>query len=64
MQEDNMQEETVEAEILVKDNTKANRLMKSEAARARRKMIKETLETKILNEWAKSRRERKSSKKK
>ena len=41
-----------------------NRLMKSEAARARRKNLKETLETKILHEWAKARRDKKAAKKK
>ena len=64
MQEENMQEETVQVEILAKDLKKSDRMLKSEAARTRRKLIKETLETKILNEWAKSRRERKATKKK
>ena len=48
MQKENTQEETMlESDpIIVKDYTKADRLMKSEAARARRKNLKETLETK------------------
>ena len=64
MQEQNMQEETVHEEIPVKDYKKADRMLKSEAARARRKSIKETIETKILHEWAKARREKKAAKKK
>jgi hypothetical protein len=66
MQKENTQEETMlESDpIIVKDYTKADRLMKSEAARARRKNLKETLETKILHEWAKARRDKKAAKKK
>lgn len=64
MQAQNMQEETVHEEIPVKDYKKADRMLKSEAARARRKSIKETIETKILHEWAKARREKKAAKKK
>ena len=64
MQEEPVHEEIVHEEIVVKDYKKADRLMKSEAARARRKSIKETLETKILHEWAKARRDKKAAKKK
>lgn len=64
MQAQNMQEETVHEEIPVKDYKKADRMLRSEAARARRKSIKETIETKILHEWAKARREKKAAKKK
>ena len=65
MQEENMQEETAHEEIVVKDvPKKADRMMKSEAARSRRKSLKETLEIKILHEWAKARREKKAAKKK
>jgi len=64
MQEQNMQEETVKDEIVVKDYKKADRMMRSEAARAKRKSLKETLEKKILHEWAKARRDKKAAKKK
>jgi hypothetical protein len=64
MQKEHMQEETVVEEIVVKDTKKADRIMRSEAARARRKALKETLETKILHEWAKARRDKKAAKKK
>lgn len=49
---------TVELE-LIKNTAKADRLSRSEAARAKRKELKQIRETKILNEWAKQRRERK-----
>jgi hypothetical protein len=64
MQKEHMQEETVVEEIVVKDTKKADRIMRSEAARARRKALKETIETKILHEWAKARRDKKAAKKK
>lgn len=64
MQEEHMQEETIVEEIVVKDAKKADRIMRSEAARARRKALKETIETKILHEWAKARRDKKAAKKK
>ena len=64
MQEQNMQEETVKDEIVVKDYKKADRMMRSEAARAKRKSLKETVEKKILHEWAKARRDKKAAKKK
>lgn len=59
------EEETVvfeELEVIkqrIKNTAKANRLLRSEAARAKRKELKQIRETKILNEWAKQRRERK-----
>jgi hypothetical protein len=49
---------TIELE-LIKNTAKADRLSRSEAARAKRKELKQIRETKILNEWAKQRRERK-----
>ena len=64
MQEEHMQEETIVEGIVVKDTKKADRMMRSEAARVRRKSLKETLETKILHEWAKARRDKKAAKKK
>lgn len=63
MQEEHMQEET-QAEIVVKNTKKADRIMRSEAARSRRKSLKETIETKILHEWARARRDKKAAKKK
>jgi hypothetical protein len=44
---------------LIKNTAKANRLLRSESARAKRKELKQIRETRILNEWAKQRRERK-----
>ena len=64
MQEEHMQEETIVEGIVVKDTKKADRMMRSEAARVRRKSLKETLETKILHEWARARRDKKAAKKK
>jgi hypothetical protein len=55
-----MQFEDTTAELeLIKNTAKADRLSRSEAARAKRKELKQIRETKILNEWAKQRRERK-----
>ena len=48
-------------EIETKDFTRANRMEKSQAARARRKETKIIREIRRLNEWAKSRRERKNA---
>lgn len=55
------EDETVSIEEieLIKNTAKADRLSRSEAARAKRKELKQIRETKILNEWAKQRRERK-----
>jgi hypothetical protein len=50
---------TLEELELLKNTAKANRLLRSESARAKRKELKQIRETKILNEWAKQRRERK-----
>ena len=46
---------------LIKNTAKANRLLRSESARAKRKELKNIRETKILNEWARQRRERKQN---
>ena len=40
---------------------RASRLMKSKTARAKRSIVKKIRETKIMNKWAKKRRERKKS---
>lgn len=53
--EDNVAYEDVE----FKDLKKADRMLRSEAARQRRKELKQVRETRTLNEWAKARRERK-----
>lgn len=58
-----MQEQIAYEEIEHKDYTKAERMLRSEAARARRKETKNVRETKIMNEWARARRARKSAKK-
>ena len=42
----------------LKDHKKADRMLRSEAARARRKETKHIREMKIVNEWAKNRRDR------
>lgn len=55
--EDNVAYEDVE----FKDLKKADRMLRSEAARQRRKELKQVRETRILNEWAKARRERKNN---
>jgi len=57
------EDETVSFEELepIKNTAKANRLLRSESARAKRKELKNIRETKILNEWARQRRERKQN---
>lgn len=42
-----------------KDMKAADRLMRSETARNKRRSVKSVIETKIMNAWAKSRRVRK-----
>lgn len=39
---------------------KADRMLRNESARARRKQLKHIREMKLINEWAKARRDRKS----
>lgn len=58
-----MQELTAFDEIETKSFKKAERMLRSETARQRRKMLKEIRETRTLNEWAKQRRARKANKK-
>lgn len=55
-----MQEQPAFEEIETKSYKRAERMLRSEAARQRRKELKEVRETRILNEWAKQRRARKS----
>tara|TARA_R110002153_G_scaffold36601_3_gene108021 strand:+ start:162 stop:341 length:180 start_codon:yes stop_codon:yes gene_type:complete len=45
---------------MAKEKTAAERLRKSEAARAKRKVVKDTVTTKTENEYAKARRDRKN----
>lgn len=59
-----MQEETAFEEIETKSFKKAERMLRSENARQRRKTLKEVRETRTLNEWAKQRRVRVNTKKK
>ena len=59
-----MQEQVAyeEETMVAKDFKKADRMLRSEAARARRKETKQVREMKLLNEWARARRERKAKK--
>lgn len=57
------QEQVTHEDININFNkgvTKADRMLRSDAARARRKELKQIREMKIVNEWAKARRERKA----
>ena len=54
-----MQTKTAFEEIETKPRKRADRMLRSESARRRRKSLKTVKETRILNEWAKARRERK-----
>jgi hypothetical protein len=58
-----MQEQIASDEIETKSFKKAERMLRSDSARQRRKQLKEVRETKLLNEWAKQRRARKAAKK-
>lgn len=49
-------------DLAQKDIKRGQRLNKSEAARQRRKEMKTIREVRLLNEWAKARRERKHAK--
>lgn len=53
---------TEEESILQKDMRKANRMSRSEAARNRRRELRQVRETKILNEWARLHRAKKAKK--
>ena len=59
-----MQEQTAFEEIETKSFKKAERMLRSETPRQRRKMLKKVRETRTLNEWAKQRRARINAKKK
>jgi len=54
-----MQDTTAYEEIENKDRAKAERMLRSESARRRRKALKNVRETRTLNEWARQRRIRK-----
>ena len=51
-----------ELEIEIKDMRKADRMLRSEAARNRRREMKHVREMKIINEWARLHRAKKSKK--
>ena len=51
-------------DIEFKDLKKADRMLRSESARQRRRESKQIREVKTVNEWAKARRDRKNSKSK
>lgn len=61
MQQAIIQEEVINEPdpIEIKDMKKADRMLRSEAARHRRKELKMVREMKVVNEWAKARRARK-----
>lgn len=54
-----MQDTIAYEEIEFKDRRKADRMLRSTAARRRRKFTKNVRETRTLNEWARQRRVRK-----
>lgn len=58
-----MQEQVSYEDIEFKDYKKADRMLRSESARQRRRETKQVREMKVINEWAKSRRARKAAKK-
>lgn len=51
-----------EFEIETKDMRKADRMLRSEAARNRRREMKQVREMKIINEWARLHRAKKAKK--
>lgn len=57
-----MQENVAYEDVEFKDYKKSDRMLRSEAARQRRKETKQIREQKVINEWAKARRERKNGK--
>lgn len=59
MQQAIQEEVTYEEEIESKDMSKAERMLRSEAARARRKNVKLVREMKVTNEWARIHRAKK-----
>jgi len=62
MQQAIIEDVTLEEQFELKDMRKAQRMLRSEAARARRRETKHVREMKILNEWAKARREKSKQK--
>lgn len=62
MQEQPTNEDIEDIAVVNKDLKKADRMLRNESARARRKELKQVREIKLMNEWAKSRRARKSEK--
>ena len=58
-----MQENTAYEEIEFKDYKKADRMLRSESARSRRREVKSVIEMKMENEWGKARRQRQHLKK-
>lgn len=54
-----MQNLTAYDEIEFKDRKRADRMLRSEAARRRRKSLKNVREVRVSNEWARNRRLRK-----
>jgi hypothetical protein len=59
MQQAIQEEVTYEEEFEIKDMSKAERMLRSEAARSRRKNIKLVREMKVTNEWARIHRAKK-----
>ena len=57
-----MKENVTYEDVEFKDVKKADRMLRSAAARARRKVTKQIREMKLFNEWARARRERKNAK--
>lgn len=52
----------VHEEVELKPLARGNRMLRSEAARAKRKGLKFIREQRVLNEWARARREKKKRK--
>ena len=57
-----MQENVSYEDIEFKDYKRSDRMLRSEAARARRKETKHIREQRTMAQWAKARRERKNGK--
>ena len=57
-----MQENVSYEDIEFKDYKESDRMLRSEAARARRKETKQIREQRVMAQWAKARRERKNGK--
>lgn len=60
MQQSISEEQVTYDDLSVKDMKKAERMLRSQAARTRRRELKQVREMKVVNEWARARRERKS----